>query len=78
MAPLSNRPPDALILQYLGAAVMLCWSRLPLGARELILQQADDVIGLAPLPQTRSAIVKLLLRNTKAQWVASLPSARKP
>jgi hypothetical protein len=78
MAPLSNRPPDALILQHLGAAVMLCWDRLPLGARESILRQADDVIGLAPVPQTRSEIVKLLLRNAKAQWVDSRSSARKP
>jgi hypothetical protein len=78
MAPLSNRPADALILQYLGAAVMLCWGRLPLGARELILHQADDVIGLAPVAQTRNEVVKLLLRNAKMQWVASLSSARKP
>ncbi len=78
MTHLSNRPPDALILQHLGAAVMLCWSRLPLGARELILRQTDDVIGLSPLPQAKGAIVKLLLRNAKAQWRASLSLTRKP
>ena len=57
---------------------MLCWSRLPLTARELILRQADDVVGLAPIPETKTEIVKLLLRNAKAQWTASLLSIRKP
>lgn len=62
----ADRPPDELILQHLGAAVVLCWPRLPLGAREQILNQAGDVIGLAPA--SRREIVKLLLRHSKAQW----------
>lgn len=62
----ADRPPDELILQHLGAAVMLCWSRLPLGTKENILNQADDVIGLAPA--SRREIIKLLLRHGKAQW----------
>lgn len=74
---LSDTPPDELILQHLGAAVMLCWSHLPLAARETILHQSDDVIGLPPIPQSQSQIVKLLLRNAKAQWAATLLSISK-
>lgn len=73
----NGAPPAGLVLQHLGAAVMLSWSRLPLGARETILRQADDVIGLAPIPQIRNEIVKLLLRNAKAQWTTCLLSIRK-
>jgi hypothetical protein len=76
MPPLLERPSDEMILQHLGAAVMLCWAQLPLGARDQILRQADDVIGLAPIPQIRTEIVKLLLRHAKAQWAASLISVR--
>ncbi len=72
MPPSSDRPSDELIFQHLGAAVMLCWAQLPPGARDQILRQADDVIGLAPIPQIRNEIVKLLLRHAKAQWTASL------
>lgn len=72
-----NGARAGLVLQHLGAAVMLSWSRLPLGAREIILGQADDVIGLAPIPQIRSEIVKLLLRNAKAQWTTCMLSIRK-
>lgn len=68
----AERPPDELIYQHLGAAVVLCWAGLPLGAREQILNQAGDVIGLAPA--SRQDIVKLLLRHTKAQWTVE----RKP
>jgi hypothetical protein len=63
----ADRLPDELILQHLGAAVMLCWSRLPLGPREQILNQAGDVLGLAPA--SREDIIKLLLRHSKAQWM---------
>jgi hypothetical protein len=66
------RPSDEMVLQHLGAAVMLCWAQLPLGARDQILRQADDVIGLAPVPQVRNEIVKLMLRRAKVEWTASL------
>jgi hypothetical protein len=65
------RPSDEMVLQHLGAAVMLCWAELPLGARDRILRQADDVIGLAPVPHLRNEIVKLMLRRAKVQWTAS-------
>jgi len=72
----SDRPSDELIYQYLGAAVTLCWAELPSAARDQILRQADDVIGLAPIAQPRNEIVKLMLRRAKAQWAASLASVR--
>ena len=66
-----DRPSDQQVFQHLGAAVMLCWAVLPLGAREEILRQADDVIGLAPVPEIRQEIIKLMLRHARTQWAAS-------
>ena len=71
-----DRPSDEMILQHLGAAVMLCWAQLPLSARDQILRQADDVIGLAPVPQVRNEIVRLMLRHAKLRWAASLLPGR--
>jgi hypothetical protein len=62
----ASLPPDELILLYLGAAAMLCWTKLPLSARETILNQADDIIGITPAPGIRNEIEKLLLRRSKA------------
>jgi hypothetical protein len=59
------RPPDEVILTHLGSAVLLCWNELPLNAQARILDQADDIIGLAPIPDIRSRIVELLLRRSK-------------
>lgn len=78
MSTLSDRPSDELIFQHIGASVVLCWAQLPSGARDQILRQADDVIGLAPIPGIRSEIVKLLLRHAKAQWAAAFLSMRAP
>ena len=78
MSTLSDRPSDESIFQHLGAAVVLCWVQLPPGARDQILRQADDVIGLAPIPEIRNEIVKLLLRHAKAQWAAASLSIRAP
>ena len=66
---LSGRPSDEVVLQHLGAAVTLCWTRLPLGAREQILNQAGDTIGFTPA--SRQDVIKLLLRHAKAQWTAA-------
>jgi hypothetical protein len=71
MLPPSDRPSDESIYRHLGAAVVLCWAQLPPGARDQILRQTDDVIGLAPVPEARNEIVKLLLRHAKAQWLAA-------
>ena len=56
---------DEVILTHLGSAVLLCWDELPLTAQTRILAQADDMIGLAPIPDIRSRIVELLLRRCR-------------
>jgi hypothetical protein len=56
---------DEVILTYLGSAVLLCWNELPFHAQTKILAQANDIIGLAPIPDIRSRIVELLLRRTR-------------
>jgi hypothetical protein len=57
------RPNNELILQQLGAAVLLCWDDLSFQSQTGILDQANDIIGLAPMPEARNEIVKLLLRH---------------
>jgi hypothetical protein len=60
-----ERPSDEQILQHLGSAVLLCWNELSFQCQTKILAQANDVIGLKPLPGARNEIVKLLLRHAK-------------
>jgi hypothetical protein len=55
---------NELILTHLGSAVLLCWDELPFKVQARILAQADDIIGLAPIPDIRSRIVDLLLRRS--------------
>ena len=62
--PATDGPPDELIIGQLGAAVLLCWHRLPLSVQGKILAQSDDMIGLAPVPGLREQIVKLTLRRS--------------
>jgi len=59
------RPSDEQVLQHLGGAVLLCWNELSSQCQARILAQANDVIGLKPLPGARNEIVKLLLRHAK-------------
>ena len=58
------RPSNEQILQQLGAAVLLCWDDLSFQSQARILDQANDIIGLAPMPEARNEIVKLLLRHS--------------
>lgn len=60
---LPSPAPDELILQRLGAAVLLCWAELPIKAQETILEQSKDIIGFAPVADARKQIVGLLLRH---------------
>jgi hypothetical protein len=60
-----ERPSDEQVLQHLGGAVLLCWNELSFQCQTRILAQANDVIGLKPLPGARNEIVKLLLRHAK-------------
>ena len=61
-----DRPPDELILQHLGSVVLLCWNELPSAAQSTILNQANDIIGIVPVPGIRNEIEGLLLRYGKA------------
>jgi hypothetical protein len=61
----AERPSDELVLQHLGGAVLLCWNELSFQCQTRILAQANDVIGMKPLPGARDEIVKLLLRHAK-------------
>jgi hypothetical protein len=58
-----KRPSDELIIQHLGAAVMLCWHALPLTVQQQILVQSTDVVGVAPITGIRDEIVRLMLRR---------------
>lgn len=65
--PDEERPrlSDEAILTHLGSAVLLCWDELPFSAQVKILDQANDMIGITPIPDVRSRIVELLLRRSK-------------
>jgi hypothetical protein len=58
-----GRPSDELIIQHLGAAVMLCWHELPLTVQQQILAQSTDVVGVAPITGIRDQIVGLMSRR---------------
>ena len=59
--------PDELILQQLGAAVLLCWRTLPSSTQKTILDQTDGVIGLTPVAGMRTEITELLSRRHSEQ-----------
>jgi len=55
---------DKLILQYLGAALVMQWNSLPKQFQDLLLQQADSVGGLPPVASLHDHI-RLLLRRDR-------------
>ena len=61
------RPSNEHILQQLGAAVLLCWDDLSFQSQTRILDQTNDVIGLAPTPEARNEIVKLFAASQDAR-----------
>lgn len=54
---------DKLVLQYLGAALVLQWNCLPPQFQDLVLQQADSVGGLQPVTSLHDQIGRLLQRD---------------
>jgi hypothetical protein len=60
---LEERASDELILQQLGAAVLLCWPELPIKAQERILEQSKDMIGFTPIEGACKQIIGLLMRR---------------
>jgi hypothetical protein len=57
------RQSNDVIIQHMGAAVLLCWHELPTAAQERILLQAEDVIGIAPTGAIRDQILRLVERR---------------
>ena len=53
---------DKAALQYLGAAVVLQWSKLPEDVCKALLQQADSVGGLPLVFNLHEQIQALILR----------------
>jgi hypothetical protein len=53
---------DEAALQYLGAALVLTWARLPTDVREMLLRRAMSVTGL-PADDDLEAKITALLRN---------------
>jgi hypothetical protein len=51
--------------RYCSISALLCWNELAFRSQGQILAQANDMIGLAPIPEIRNEIVQLLLRHAK-------------
>jgi hypothetical protein len=61
---ISLKDGDSVALQYLGAAVVLQWDRLPGPIQDALLQQASSVGGL-PVVGSLHEQIKLLLRRER-------------
>lgn len=53
---------DAVVLQYLGAALVLQWQNLPAEMQQALLQQATSVGGLPPVTSLHEQIKSLIGR----------------
>ena len=56
---------DEMALQYLGAAVVLTWARLPTEVREMLLRRAMSMTGLPPTDDLEAKITALLRNHAK-------------
>ena len=56
---------DELALQYLGAAVILTWARLPQDVRELLLTRSSMIAGLPVTVELEERIKALLRQHSK-------------
>jgi hypothetical protein len=61
---ISLKDGDTVVLQYLGAAVVLQWDSLPKPVQDALLQQAASVGGLPVVSELHEQI-KLLLRRER-------------
>jgi len=57
---------DELALQYLGAAVILTWARLPQEVRELLLMRSRMITGLPATVELEEKIKALLRQHSKS------------
>jgi len=65
---------DGVTLQYLGAALVLQWPKLPEEVQKSILQQATAVGGLPPLTSLSEQLTALIERTHESNSMG----ARKP
>jgi hypothetical protein len=56
---------DEVALQYLGAAAVLTWARLPTEAREMLLRRAMSMTGLPATDDLETKIIALLRNHAK-------------
>jgi len=56
---------DEIALQYLGAALVLTWARLPAEVREILLRRAMSMTGLPPTDDLETKITSLLRNHAK-------------
>jgi hypothetical protein len=54
---------DDIVLQYLGAALVLQWPQLPEAVQKSILLQASSVGGLRPVPDLQQQMDALIART---------------
>jgi hypothetical protein len=56
---------DEIALQYLGAALVLTWARLPTEVREMLLRRAMSISGLPATEDLETKITSLLRNHAK-------------
>jgi hypothetical protein len=56
---------DDTALQYLGAAVVVTWERLPQEVRELLLSRSMSLRGLPAAPELEAKIKSLIRGHAK-------------
>jgi hypothetical protein len=56
---------DEIALQYLGAAAVLTWARLPTEVREMLLRRAMSLTGLPATDDLETKITSLLRNHAK-------------
>lgn len=64
---------DDVVLQYLGAALMLQWPQLSEDVQKAIVRQASSVGGLPPVPDLQQQIDALIVRTKPPKPVVAEP-----
>jgi hypothetical protein len=56
---------DEIALQYLGAAVVVTWQRLPPEVREILLSRSASITGLPATHELEAKIKSLIRQHAK-------------
>ena len=62
---------DEIALQYLGAAAVLTWARIPPDVREMLLRRAMSMTGLPATDDLEAKIISLLRSHAKPAGTAA-------